>query len=200
MTPPPAQCTMDASRMMIRMMTTNQKKNTTIPGMVCPATVLALATASSYPAPPGLSAAGVSSTTACMFAPIMIREGSSTDASSLGGHANEVSVVTTTSRRDGDPILHQAPSGLASRTRRLRASGTGDNRSWAAWLTIPRRIDRESGWRCPVAGSGRSSLFRAPAASPNCWRMAPGWPACGPPADVEGLAWVRAGPAGARSV
>ena len=77
--------------------------------------------------------------------------------------------------------------------------GTGDNGAWAAWLTIPRRIDRESGWRCLVAGSGRSSLFRAPAASPNCWRMPPGWPACGPPAGVAGLAWVRAGPAGARS-
>jgi hypothetical protein len=81
----------------------------------------------------------------------------------------------------------------------LRASGTGDNRLWAARLTIPRRIDRENGWRCPVAGSGRSSLFRAPAASPSCWRMAPGWPACGPPAGAAGLAWVRAGPVGARS-
>jgi hypothetical protein len=72
------------------MMTTNQKKNTTIPGILYPATVFALATASSYPAPPGLSAAGVSSTTACMFAPIMIREGSSTDASLPGGHAKSI--------------------------------------------------------------------------------------------------------------
>jgi hypothetical protein len=59
MSPPPAQCTMNASRMMARMTTTNQKKNTTIPGMAYPATLLALATASSYPAPPGLSATGV---------------------------------------------------------------------------------------------------------------------------------------------
>jgi hypothetical protein len=40
------------------MVTTNQKKNTTIPGIAYPATVLALATASSYPAPNELSAAG----------------------------------------------------------------------------------------------------------------------------------------------
>lgn len=44
---------------MTRMMTTNQKKNTTIPGIAYPATLLDLATASSYPAPPGLSATGV---------------------------------------------------------------------------------------------------------------------------------------------
>jgi hypothetical protein len=42
---------------MTRMTTTSQKKNTTIPGMTYPATLLGLATASSYPAPPGLSAA-----------------------------------------------------------------------------------------------------------------------------------------------
>jgi hypothetical protein len=40
---------------MTRITTTNQKKNTTIPGMAYPATVLALATAPSYPAPPDLS-------------------------------------------------------------------------------------------------------------------------------------------------
>jgi hypothetical protein len=45
---------------MASMTTTNQKKNTMIPGIAYPATVLALATASSYPAPPDLSAAGVS--------------------------------------------------------------------------------------------------------------------------------------------
>jgi hypothetical protein len=45
---------------MARMATTNQKKNTMIPGTAYPATVLALATASSYPAPPGLSVTGVS--------------------------------------------------------------------------------------------------------------------------------------------
>jgi Glycosyl hydrolases family 32 N-terminal domain len=38
------------------MTTTNQKKITTILGMAYPAAVLALATDSSYPAPPGLSA------------------------------------------------------------------------------------------------------------------------------------------------
>ena len=53
-TPPPAQCTMDASKMMARITTTTQKKNTTMPGMAYPATVLALATATSYPPPPDL--------------------------------------------------------------------------------------------------------------------------------------------------
>jgi hypothetical protein len=48
-TPPPAQCTMNARRMMTRITTTNQKKNTTIPGMAYPATVLALATAFQLP-------------------------------------------------------------------------------------------------------------------------------------------------------
>jgi len=36
---------------MTRMVTTNQKKNTTIPGIAYPPTVLALATAPSYPPP-----------------------------------------------------------------------------------------------------------------------------------------------------
>src|SRR5215472_8888425 len=53
-TPPPAQCTMNASRMMARITTTTQKKNTMMPGIAYPATVLALATAASYPPPPGL--------------------------------------------------------------------------------------------------------------------------------------------------
>jgi hypothetical protein len=44
---------------MTRMTTTNQKKNTTIAGIAYPPTVLALTTAHSYPAPPGLSAPGV---------------------------------------------------------------------------------------------------------------------------------------------
>src|ERR1700730_12551479 len=52
---------MNARRMMTRMVTTNQKKNTTIPGIAYPATALALATASSYPAPDGLAGAGVGS-------------------------------------------------------------------------------------------------------------------------------------------
>src|SRR5690242_5134446 len=47
---------MNARRMMTRITTTNQKKNTTIPGIAYPATVLALATDSSYPSPPQLSA------------------------------------------------------------------------------------------------------------------------------------------------
>ena len=42
---------MNASRMMARMTTTNQKKNTTMAGMAYPATVLDLATAASYPLP-----------------------------------------------------------------------------------------------------------------------------------------------------
>jgi hypothetical protein len=46
--PPPAQCTTDASRMIARITTITQKKNTTMPGMAYPATVLALATATSY--------------------------------------------------------------------------------------------------------------------------------------------------------
>lgn len=49
--PPPAQCTMYASRMMATITTTTQKKNTMMPGTACPATVLALATAASYPKP-----------------------------------------------------------------------------------------------------------------------------------------------------
>src|SRR5215472_10371587 len=53
-TPPPAQCTMNASKMMARIATTIQKKNTTMPGMAYPATVLVLATAASYPSPPEL--------------------------------------------------------------------------------------------------------------------------------------------------
>jgi len=53
-TPPPAQCTMNASRMMARIATTTQKKNTMMPGTAYPATVLALATATSYPPPPDL--------------------------------------------------------------------------------------------------------------------------------------------------
>ena len=40
---------MNASKMMARMTTTSQKKNTMMPGMAYPATVLALATAASYP-------------------------------------------------------------------------------------------------------------------------------------------------------
>jgi hypothetical protein len=55
---------MNASRMMTRITTTNQKKNTTIAGIAYPPTVLALATPGSYPVPPGLSATDVSFTTA----------------------------------------------------------------------------------------------------------------------------------------
>jgi hypothetical protein len=43
--------------MMTRITTTNQKKNTTIPGIAYPATDLALATVFSYPAPSDLSSA-----------------------------------------------------------------------------------------------------------------------------------------------
>jgi hypothetical protein len=57
-TPPPAQCTMNASKMMARMATTTQKKNTMMPGMAYPATVLALATTASYPLPRMLFGAG----------------------------------------------------------------------------------------------------------------------------------------------
>jgi hypothetical protein len=46
---------MYASKIMARMATITQKKNTTMPGMAYPATVLALlAMAASYPPPPGL--------------------------------------------------------------------------------------------------------------------------------------------------
>jgi hypothetical protein len=40
---------------MAKITTTNQKKNTTMPGMAYPAIVLALATGLSYPVPPDLS-------------------------------------------------------------------------------------------------------------------------------------------------
>jgi hypothetical protein len=55
-TPPPAQCTMYASRMIARMAMTTQKKNTMMPGTACPAIVLVLATAASYPLFSGLLA------------------------------------------------------------------------------------------------------------------------------------------------
>jgi hypothetical protein len=42
---------MNASKMMARMATTTQKKNTMMPGMAYPATVLALATTARYPLP-----------------------------------------------------------------------------------------------------------------------------------------------------
>jgi hypothetical protein len=53
-TPPPAQCTMNASKMMAKIAMTTQMKNTIMLGTACPATVLALATAPSYPPPPDL--------------------------------------------------------------------------------------------------------------------------------------------------
>src|SRR5262249_29773475 len=62
-TPPPTQCTRNASRMMARITTTTQKKNTMMPGMAYPATVLALATATSYPPPPDLFAGCLPETT-----------------------------------------------------------------------------------------------------------------------------------------
>jgi hypothetical protein len=49
---------MNASRMMAKMTMTTQKKNTTMPGMAYPATVLALATAVSYPLAQPLFGAG----------------------------------------------------------------------------------------------------------------------------------------------
>ena len=52
--PPPAQCTIQASRMMARMIRTSHAKNSTIPGMAYPAMVLVLATAASYPPMPDL--------------------------------------------------------------------------------------------------------------------------------------------------
>ena len=42
---------MNANKIMARMATTTQKKNTMMPGMAYPATVLALATTASYPPP-----------------------------------------------------------------------------------------------------------------------------------------------------
>jgi len=45
---------MYASKMMAMITTTTQMKNTMTPGMAYPATVLALATAASYPQPPDL--------------------------------------------------------------------------------------------------------------------------------------------------
>src|SRR6266702_535706 len=52
--PPPAQCTIQASRMMARMITTSHTKNSTIPGMAYPLMVLVLATTASYPPGPDL--------------------------------------------------------------------------------------------------------------------------------------------------
>ena len=49
---------MNASKMMARMAITTQKKNTMMPGMAYPATVLALATTASYPLPRMLFGAG----------------------------------------------------------------------------------------------------------------------------------------------
>ena len=52
--PPPAQCTIHASRMMARMISASHAKNSTIPGMAYPPMVLLLATAASYPPMPEL--------------------------------------------------------------------------------------------------------------------------------------------------
>ena len=51
-TPPPAQCTSRAKRMMATMHTTSQKKKMTIPGIAYPPIVLARAMAPGYPDPP----------------------------------------------------------------------------------------------------------------------------------------------------
>ncbi len=45
---------MNASKMMARMTSTTQKKNTAMPGIAYPAPVLALATRASYPPPSDL--------------------------------------------------------------------------------------------------------------------------------------------------
>jgi hypothetical protein len=52
--PPPAQCTIQASRMMARTIRTSHTKNHTIPGMAYPLMVLVLATTASYPPMPDL--------------------------------------------------------------------------------------------------------------------------------------------------
>src|SRR5260370_4534483 len=52
--PPPAQCTIQASRMMARMIRTSHAKNSAIPGMAYPLMVLVLATTASYPPMPDL--------------------------------------------------------------------------------------------------------------------------------------------------
>ncbi len=52
--PPPAQCTIQASRMMARMIRTSHAKNNAIPGMAYPLMVLVLATTASYPPMPDL--------------------------------------------------------------------------------------------------------------------------------------------------
>src|SRR5271154_2294475 len=52
--PPPAQWTMNASRMMAKMTTTNQMKNMMMPGTAYPPTLLGLDAAVSYPHPPDL--------------------------------------------------------------------------------------------------------------------------------------------------
>ena len=52
--PPPAQCTIQASRMMARTIRTSHATNHTIPGMAYPLMVLVLATTASYPPMPEL--------------------------------------------------------------------------------------------------------------------------------------------------
>jgi hypothetical protein len=98
---------MYASRMMTRMTTTNQKKNTTIPGMTYPATLLVLATASSYPAPPGLSATSSGLERVSQLEKACISAGAAGASSSLK--------------------LGIRSRDACSRTRTLIASGTGDN-------------------------------------------------------------------------
>src|SRR5215467_10957036 len=52
--PPPAQCTIQASKMIARMIRASHAKNSTIPGMAYPLMVLVLATTASYPPVPDL--------------------------------------------------------------------------------------------------------------------------------------------------
>ena len=60
--------------------------------------------------------------------------------------------------------------------------------------------DRPREWLALPGGGIRPVVsVPGPGGIAERWRMAPGWPACGPPAGVAGLAWVRAGPAEARS-
>ncbi len=77
------------------------------------------------------------------------------------------------------PSVRYDPQQLRSLVATLGAAGGGleadlatatwsrNAGKWGLWvlcLAVPQQIGRGSGWRCPAAGSGRSSLFRARAA------------------------------------
>jgi hypothetical protein len=73
---------------MAKMMTTNQKKNTMMPGIAYPPTVLALATTASYPPPPDLFRGGGLTTK---------QMGAVTPCPANGGRLNRAEIVSARS-------------------------------------------------------------------------------------------------------